>query len=411
MQTLPNFSTSENSIHDAAMLFCCTRHCPFGTGKSQRIVFIRNKFIFADYFRILFATTSSNRYIRVQLLTSSGVVSSYLACSRSFKNNFQNYIRRRNRMIKEFLDNGEEVALFRSRPPKEFFDKNSIFDLFFFFINRLTDVWCRVLKRKRKSVRWGIRVKSDVAAAESVIILKSSSFNLADPFAFESESDGKGIFFEFWEPEKLGQIAWIPLGVSTDLMRPEIVLTEDFHLSFPFVFHFEGRLLMLPQTDTEKTLIFYENFGSPLKWKEFKRIQVPENLVDCICFFHNGFWWLIGSGKDLDIAGRSNRLLAYYSPNLFSEDLKPHSKNPLVWSDFHGRNGGFIFKNESELFRVSQSRGTNSYGYSYSKHKLVSISPTQFEENLSLNGEIEIVFSSHHFSKLSPHFEVSDFSY
>jgi hypothetical protein len=314
-------------------------------------------------------------------------------------------------MIKEFLDNGEEVALFRSRPPKEFFDKNSIFDLFFFFINRLTDVWCRVLKRKRKSVRWGIRVKSDVAAAESVIILKSSSFNLADPFAFESESDGKGIFFEFWEPEKLGQIAWIPLGVSTDLMRPEIVLTEDFHLSFPFVFHFEGRLLMLPQTDTEKTLIFYENFGSPLKWKEFKRIQVPENLVDCICFFHNGFWWLIGSGKDLDIAGRSNRLLAYYSPNLFSEDLKPHSKNPLVWSDFHGRNGGFIFKNESELFRVSQSRGTNSYGYSYSKHKLVSISPTQFEENLSLNGEIEIVFSSHHFSKLSPHFEVSDFSY
>ena len=62
----------------------------------------------------------------------------------------------------------------------------------------------------------------------------------------------------------------------------QVALEEDFHLSFPMVFDWNGEIWMLPETGTDHSLRLYRCRSFPTQWELVQRFATDEELCDAI---------------------------------------------------------------------------------------------------------------------------------
>ena len=62
----------------------------------------------------------------------------------------------------------------------------------------------------------------------------------------------------------------------------QTALEEDFHLSFPLVFDWNGDVWMIPETGNDHSLRLYRCRAFPAKWELVQRFAVDEELCDTI---------------------------------------------------------------------------------------------------------------------------------
>lgn len=152
---------------------------------------------------------------------------------------------------------------------------------------------------------------------------------VADPFLFVTDDE----WHLFFEVENNGRTpsAVIAHATSPDRGRSwvydGVVLEGDVHLSYPYVFEWEGEHYMLPdpwyrgRDATEITLYRARDF--PYEWVPVADIvRASPPVHDCVVFRNDGRWWaLAGDGRDLYL---------YHSPTLTADDWEPHTSNPVV---------------------------------------------------------------------------------
>ena len=63
------------------------------------------------------------------------------------------------------------------------------------------------------------------------------------------------------------------------------MLEENFHLSYPFLFHHEKELYMCPETHEAKDIRLYKCVDFPLKWKFAKTLIKNVSAVDTNIFY------------------------------------------------------------------------------------------------------------------------------
>ena len=75
----------------------------------------------------------------------------------------------------------------------------------------------------------------------------------------------------------------------------QVVLREPFHLSYPFVFEWEGEVYMTPEALDAGGVRLYRATRFPLEWTPVATL-VAGRLADPTVFRHDGRWWLFACG-------------------------------------------------------------------------------------------------------------------
>ena len=194
----------------------------------------------------------------------------------------------------------------------------------------------------------------------------------ADPFLFARE----GWLYLFYEEERLQAPAAICAKRTKDLRHWEsigIVLQEPFHLSFPFVFEYEGMIYMLPETRHREAVILYKAIGFPNRWEPIVLLS-GDKFVDSSILFHESKWYLFTTVW----YGHQDGLRLYVSDQLES-GWKEHPLSPVT-NDLHcARCGGAVLKIGAKMYRPAQDC-SDYYGEYVVSYEITELTPTKYHE-------------------------------
>jgi len=199
--------------------------------------------------------------------------------------------------------------------------------------------------------------------------------SVADPFLFHEN----GLWYMFLEvynmPLDRGEIglATSPDGLHWDY--EQIVLFEDFHLSYPQVFKYDGKYYMIPETKQMQQVRLYESTAFPYSWQFVAAILSGRSFADPSIFRYNGLWWLFVTH------GSNAYCYLYYSTSLFSGWVK-HPKSPVVTGDSSkARPGGrsFVFDGD-RIIRIAQKNNI-IYGEQVRAFEVDTLTTTDYAEH------------------------------
>lgn len=125
--------------------------------------------------------------------------------------------------------------------------------------------------------------EQDIRKLKFKIIKNGLNYWVADPFPIEVNGD-LYIFGEVYEYSKLkGSIGYTKLE-NKKFSPWKVVIEEDYHLSFPFLFYESGQLYMCPEACASKQLYYYRCVSFPDKWVKDKILAENVNFSDTIFY-------------------------------------------------------------------------------------------------------------------------------
>ena len=228
--------------------------------------------------------------------------------------------------------------------------------------------------------RWGVAYQfsknwNDVALWRSHKIPNPKNRFLADPFVIKRGNFHYCFVEDFDYRTDLGSIAAYKISPSGHESLG-VVLKEDFHLSYPFIFEYNNNIFMCPETLGKKEIRLYKCQEFPLKWKFYKTLMSGVSAVDTNIFEYNKKWWMF-----TNMDNPHSQLHIFYSDNPLSEIWHPHELNPVIFDPLRARNGGQIIFN-NQIYRVFQKHGFGIYGKSCGVAKIISLSSTEYKEEI-----------------------------
>jgi hypothetical protein len=175
---------------------------------------------------------------------------------------------------------------------------------------------------------------------------------VADPFMLRM-NEAWYMFFEVLNAQtRKGEIG---LAVSLDGRHwryQRIVLREPFHLSYPYVFRWNDRIYMVPESHEAHSVRLYEAVEFPHRWELVETLLEGNSLSDASVFRFNDIWWLLveGAGRPLN----AGTLRLFYAGELAGPWVE-HPKSPLVEGNPHiARPAGRVLNVDQQVFRYAQ---------------------------------------------------------
>lgn len=243
-------------------------------------------------------------------------------------------------------------------------------------------VLAKVSDRLTKSrYRWNVAFSrapwEDLVPSEGTVIANPEGRFLADPFVLSRGEKDYCFVEDFDDASGKGAISVYELH-GGHAQRLGEVLNEPFHMSFPYVFEYNGQLYMCPETSEANQIRLYKNVEFPMKW-EFSCVLMDNvSAVDTLLFPKDGAWWMftnINESKDTDYPALS----IFSAPDPLSGLWRPHLQNPVLVEGRGGRNGGLLVSGE-RIFRPGQCQGFDLYGKSFRIHEMTQLSLRDYKE-------------------------------
>lgn len=200
----------------------------------------------------------------------------------------------------------------------------------------------------------------------------------ADPFVIARG----GTYYVFIE-EKLyqtrrGRIACLTLDSDGNLLSNQSVLERPYHLSYPFIFEYDGEMYMMPETAENRTLELYRCTQFPDQWEFVRNMMSDIYIVDATLLEHAGKWWMFGNIK-MEGGSSLDKLYLFSAPHPFVEVWDPHPRNPIIADIHSARPAGRIFELDGELIRPSQD-SSRRYGYALNFNRIKTLNQMDYEE-------------------------------
>lgn len=188
-------------------------------------------------------------------------------------------------------------------------------------------------------------VINPVISAKSVIDVPAEF--TADPFML-IENKTWYMFFEVMNNwTKQGDIGLAVSDDGFDWTYKQIVLDEPFHLSYPYVFKWNDKFYMIPESIEASSVSLYEATDFPYEWSFVKNL-VKGNYVDSSILHYNEHWWLF-------ISDPHNKILHLFFANELTGTWTEHPDSPIVKDDYHtARSGGRIIIYDGQPVRFAQ---------------------------------------------------------
>lgn len=201
----------------------------------------------------------------------------------------------------------------------------------------------------------------------------------ADPHILVHEGEHYLFCEEFlYEPWK-GRVACMKLGRDGALGPPQVALELPSHLSYPFVFTWQGRHYMVPETASQRRVDLYECTRFPDRWERRATLMEDVHAVDATLLRHDGRWWMFANMVQVRGASSWDELFLFSRRELTRGRWEPHPLNPLLSDVRRARPAGRLFTWKGRLYRPSQ-RCTPRYGYGLQLNEITSLSREDYQE-------------------------------
>ncbi len=200
----------------------------------------------------------------------------------------------------------------------------------------------------------------------------------ADPFPLKV--DGKYyIFFEDYVNEAgRAHISVAEVDENGIVDGPTEVLKLDCHLSYPFVFEWQGNYYMIPETGERNVVELYRAVSFPFEWRPEKVLLQTSCPLDATVVEVDGTWWMFVNIEEDGVAVNWDELHLYHSDSLFGP-WKPHAHNPIVSDVRSARPAGRLFWSNDVLYRPSQDSSLR-YGYATTINRISNLSAVAYNE-------------------------------
>ena len=204
----------------------------------------------------------------------------------------------------------------------------------------------------------------------------------ADPFLWAHE-DQLYCFFEVLNyADRKGYIACARIS-DQGLEDITPIISEDYHLSFPFLFEHNQTLYMMPETSEAKRLELWRCDSFPDQWTRDRIILDDVSVADSVITKLDDQWWLF-TNQSTDPFGDANSELHIYrisGPDF--ESVTPHPQNPVVFDSATARNAGRILMIDGQPYRMSQDNSHDTYGYGLNLMRIEALSMSTYSESLT----------------------------
>jgi len=235
-----------------------------------------------------------------------------------------------------------------------------------------------LLKREE---RWGVAFAKGhwktLVLSHSNRIENPPKHFLADPFVVK-EDNRYFCFVEDYDCERRrGCISVYELQDKT-AVRLGAAITEPFHMSFPYLFRYNQKLYMCPETCEKGEIRLYENVKFPLQWKLSHVLMSNVVASDTMIFEKDGSWWLFTNIDPVE-ADCCSELHIFFSESPLTDAWTPHPENPIFIDSFKARNGGILF-DQGSIYRVAQKQEFGRYGKSTSINRIDVLTKQTYSE-------------------------------
>lgn len=230
----------------------------------------------------------------------------------------------------------------------------------------------------------------------------------ADPFFLE-HGGALYLFYEVYDYKKrlghldVGRIEGdrlVPLG--TALKRP-------YHLSFPFVFHWDGDVWMIPETHSANHLELWRATDFPTGWERVKTVFEGVAMADTVIFEQDGAWWMFTNICNDSFGDFAAELHLFRIDGPMLERIEPHPLNPVVIDTTTARGGGRVFEQDGKLYRTSQDNSHGLYGFGMNVMEITRLDMEGYSERRlrHVTGDFENgIMACHHMDAAAGRFVI-----
>jgi hypothetical protein len=201
----------------------------------------------------------------------------------------------------------------------------------------------------------------------------------ADPHIIKQ--DGRLYVFleEYPYTTRKGHISVMELDAAGRHGMPVPIIERPYHMSYPFLFEWEGNHFMIPETSANGTIDLYRCTEFPFKWEFVKSIMRDVVAVDATLILHEGRWWMFVNLRETPGAPSSDELFLFHAQDLFTDRWEPHPMNPIVSDVRRARCAGKPFQRDGKWFRPSQDCSVR-YGYGLRLQEIVVLNEREYLE-------------------------------
>lgn len=158
-----------------------------------------------------------------------------------------------------------------------------------------------------------------------------------------------------------------------------MALVRPYHLSYPFVFAHEGRILMIPETSGNRSVELYEATAFPDVWR-LNTVLIPNICASdvTVCQW-DGRWWMFAAVVDHDSSGWDT--VSIFWADTVEGPWHPHPMNPVKKDVTSSRPAGALIQVDGRLLRPSQDC-SNGYGSALTWCEVLELTETGFTERV-----------------------------
>ena len=110
----------------------------------------------------------------------------------------------------------------------------------------------------------------------------------ADPHIVYRDGTHYVFIEEFLNSRNRGHIACLEVDAKGRISSPRVVLERDYHLSYPIVFEYQGKLYMVPETHDRRAVELFECHRFPDQWEFSRTLMDDVRAVDTTLFEYDG---------------------------------------------------------------------------------------------------------------------------
>jgi hypothetical protein len=236
----------------------------------------------------------------------------------------------------------------------------------------------RSLRRWRRPDAWFLayRLKNGNDAGFRLLFGGRERY-FADPCAVSYNGD-EFVFCEDYD-YRLGRggISVSQLRPDGTLSFPSPVLQRPYHLSYPFVFQFDGSWWMVPETAENRTVELYRAVEFPWRWT-FEATLISDIFAADATLFHDDRWWMFANVGEFESSTWDE--LSIFVADELTGPWRPHAKNPVKRDVRSSRSAGRLFRRGDELVRPAQVCWPE-YGTAVRFCIVDKLSPEEFSEH------------------------------
>lgn len=219
---------------------------------------------------------------------------------------------------------------------------------------------------------------------------------VADPFIVIQH----GVYYMFFEifnvDTEQGDIGYALSNDGIDWQYKNIVLDEDFHLSYPAIYEIDGTYFMIPESAEANAIRLYKSVNFPSEWSYAGDLLSGAPYTDPTLFYHEDLWWMFTS-----VAGNNGILNLHYTDSVF-HGWQSHPNNPILKDNYdYARPAGKVFEINERMYRLAQDDAPY-YGTQVYAIEITDLTTISYSENLD-SARIIVTNSKNGWNKAGMH--------